>query len=196
MEEINKVIFLDMDGVVNSDELIEKWFDDKCKELSLKYQGYELRKKVREEFGVEFAHSTELIFPEFAQRITKICNETDCYIVWSSTWRKLDKYADIEAAKEMFNRNGLPGDRLIGYTPEIDQSWAGYCRGNEIALWIKNNTFGKIKKAAVIDDRIDAGYNLPDCAKYFNINEYIGIQDDDVKNIIDYLNDKEKKDNE
>ena len=192
-----KVIFLDMDGVVNSGELIEQWIRNKFAELENDgncYLGDELRLAVRKAFSDEFCHSEELVFPQLAEKITKIVNETSAKIVWSSTWRKLDRYEDMNKAKEMFNRRGLPGDALIGYTPTVGMSWEGLCRGTEINMWIKNNVYGEVEKAAVIDDRCDAGWNLPECAWFFQTNEYVGITDDDVKNIINYLNDKEKDD--
>lgn len=187
-----KIIALDMDGVVNSDHLIYDWLMNKREELKSSYNNdmfsEELRLAVRQAFNDEFDHSTELVFPELASRITKICNETDAYILWSSTWRKLDKYQDIEVAKDMFNRRGLPGNKLIGYTPSIGMSWGGNCRGSEISSWIHNNTVGNIIKCAVIDDRLDAGYNLPSCAKYFQTFCAVGINDYDVEDIINYLN--------
>ena len=182
---------LDMDGVVNSDELVEKWFNEKKEELNKNGVGFHksLKKMVWEAFDAEFCDSTELVFPELAERIMKICNETDAYIVWSSTWRKLEKYADIEAAKDMFNRRGLPGNKLIGYTPQIGTSWYGKNRSGEIKAWMdEHKDVYEILKCAVIDDRIDAGYDLYDNMKYFNTNEYIGITDHNVKEIIEYLN--------
>lgn len=191
-----KLLVLDCDGVINSDYLIRNWINNKFKELendpeySSDYE--KLRKAVSSEYAKEFCNLTELVFPELAKRISKIIEKTGAKILWSSTWRKLDKYANIDDAREMFNRRGLPGDALIGYTPEIGMSFSSNnCRGSEIALWINNNTFGEIEKAAVVDDRCDAGWNLPKCATFFPINEYVGITDADVKNIINYLNNDE-----
>lgn len=187
MEQQIKLIALDMDGVVNSDQLIQKWLLQKEKELKKIYRGDQLRLNLRKEFNKEFSNSTELIFPIFAERITKICNETNCYILWTSTWRKIEKYQDIKVAIDMFNRNGLPGDKLIGYTKGI--GIRGNCRGSQIAAWLRQNKQYNVIKCAVIDDRVDAGYNLPENAKYFNTNPYIGIQEYNVQDIINYLND-------
>jgi hypothetical protein len=133
----------------------------------------------------------ELVFPELAEKITKIVNETGCYILWTSTWRKLERYKNIEDAKEMFNRRGLPGDKLIAYTQSIGFAWSGNCsRGTEIKFWIEDNNEYNIVKCAVIDDRVDAGENLPENARYFFIED--GITDNDVKWIIDYLNNEEE----
>lgn len=191
MKKRFKIIALDMDGVVNSSKHISDWIYDKRNEIKKEnptINDDDLFKLTREAYQQEFNHMIELIFPDLAERITRICKETDCYIVWSSTWRKLQEYSNIEIAKEMFNRRGLPGNKLIGYTPQQGMSWEGHCRGNEIRLWINDNVYGEVTKCAVIDDRHDAGYNLPKCAKFFQINDQIGITEDDVEDIIKYLN--------
>ena len=189
-----KLIALDMDGVVNSGELCHKWISDRWKieeQNPNNLTDEDIRIAVRKAYQEEFVHMEELIFPELAEKITKIVNETDCYILWSSTWRKLERYSDIENAKEMFNRRGLPGDRLISYTPSVGMSWGGHCRGSEIKAWIKNNEEFNVIKCAVIDDRVDAGENLPDNASYFWIDDYVGITDENVEMIIEYLNRKD-----
>ena len=185
-----KLIGLDMDGVINSDELCYKWAEDRWKieeQNSNNLTNDDIRIAVRKAYQEEFVNMEELVFPELAKRITKICEETDCYILWTSTWRKLKRYQDIEVAKDMFNRRGLPGDRLIAYTPQIGMGWEGRCRGSEIKSWIINNEEYNVIKCAVIDDRIDAGENLPENAKYFWIDNYIGISDNNVNDIIEYL---------
>ena len=186
-----KLIALDMDGVVNSGKHIHKWINDRLKieeQNPNNLTNEDVRKAVREAYQKEFVHCEELVFPQLAKKITKICNETDAYILWSSTWRKLDRYEKIENAQEMFDRRGLPGDRLIAYTPQIGMSWAGYCRGREIAVWIKNNTEYNVLGCAVLDDRLDAGEFLPINAKFFPIDDSIGITNNNVEDVIKYLN--------
>ena len=183
-----KLIALDMDGVVNSNILIRKWFIDKEKELFELTNKQPTDTELRNIFSQEFKNSTELIFPQLAKYITEICEKTNAYILWTSTWRKLEKYSDINVAKDMFNRHGLPGDKLIGYTPQIGMSWYGRSRGSEIRAWLKNNNLTeKITHCAVIDDRVDAGENLPKNAKFFWIDPNQGISDYETINIINYL---------
>jgi hypothetical protein len=189
-----KIIALDMDGVVNSSQHINNWIITKREEIKKQYPefdplGDEIFQLTRKEYQKEFNHMIELIFPDLAERITRICNETDCYIVWSSTWRKLDEYENIETAKEMFNLRGLPGDRLIGYTPSLHNFYGSNLRGDEIRVWLESNIYGKIKKCAVIDDLIYAGFNLPENAKFFQTNYEDGITDKLVNKICRYLND-------
>jgi hypothetical protein len=184
-----KLIALDMDGVVNSNILIRKWFIDKEKELFELTNKQPTDTELRNAFKEEFKNSTELIFPQLAKYITEICEKTNAYILWTSTWRKLEKYSDINVAKDMFNRHGLPGDKLIGYTPQIGMSWYGRSRGSEIRLWLKNNNLTEeITHCAVIDDRVDAGENLPINAKFFWIDPNQGISNYETINIINYLN--------
>lgn len=190
-----KIIALDMDGVINSSKLIQKWIDDKWKieeQNPNNLTDEDVRLAVRKAYQEEFVHCEELVFPELAEKITKIVNETGCYILWTSTWRRLERYENIEDAKDMFNRRGLPGDKLIAYTPSIGLGWSNHCRGSEIKSWIKNNEEYDIIKCAVLDDRLDAGENLPDNAKYFWMDDSIGITDENVKDVIKYLNDDEE----
>ena len=115
---MKKLLVLDMDGVVNSDYLIRLWFDGKFAELEDDgVYGLDASLAVRKAYGEQFSNSTELVFPELAEHVSRIVQETDCSILWSSTWRLHSKYKNIETAKEMFDRRGLPGNALIGYTP-------------------------------------------------------------------------------
>ena len=193
MKKQIKIIALDMDGVVNSGKHIQKWIDDRWKieeNNTNNLTDEEIRIAVRNAYQQEFVHCEELVFPDLAKLVTEICEKTDCYILWSSTWRKLERYQDIEKTKDMFNRRGLPGERLIAYTPSVGMGWAGRCRGSEIKSWIMNNTEYEIMKCAVLDDRIDAGENLPDNAKFFWMDDVEGITKTNVEDVIEYLNEE------
>ena len=94
----------------------------------------------------------------------------------------------------MFNRRGLPGKALIGYTPflGIDKT-----RGEEIATAVKlfnsgGYTFNKdmeyeIVKAAVVDDDTFAGYSLPSCCRWFRTYDECGMTEAIMDEIINYL---------
>ena len=53
----------------------------------------------------------------------------------------MPEYSKVEDAVAMFNRRGLPGDALIGYTPNLGRM---SIRGDEIRLWLYNNKFGPV----------------------------------------------------
>lgn len=185
-----KLLALDMDGVINSNKLIRAWCDNEYnnfKKLFPEYSEEQLKAKVKEKYKEYFNHSKELIFSELAARVTEICEKTDCYILWTSTWRLLKEYKNMDDAKEMFNRHNLPGNKLIGYTPSLQSFYSSTLRGDEIRCWLESNIYGKIEKCAVIDDLIYAGFNLPDNAKFFQTNIEYGITKKHVKDICKYL---------
>lgn len=194
LEDPIKIIILDMDGVVNSNSLIRGWIDKKYKEKEKLFSDfYEVQKEVRKEYAKEFRNMRELVFPELAERITRICNETGAFILWSSTWRNLSEYQNLAVVRNMFKRRGLPEDRFIGYTPDLkgDRGWSygcGVCRGEEISFWFKNYLTDRKIVGAVIDDRSDAGMGIPEFTKFFQTDEEYGITEEQTQEIISYLN--------
>ena len=173
----DKILFLDMDGVVNSNNEIVNYLDDLTEN-----QCY-TREEARHQFNIEFCHYTELIFPIFAKRITNICEKTNCDIVWSTTWRTIRSYRNnLEYAQKMLTRRGIPGERLIAYTPILSYN----PRRDEIKLWLKNN--GKyIKKFAILDDTLEAKYNTKR-GKFFQTTIADGLTENIANDVIKWLN--------
>ena len=172
----DKILFLDMDGVVNSNNELEKYFSN------LQKNGY-TKENAFKQFQKDFCYSRELIFPIFAKRITTICEKCDCDIVWSTTWRTIREYRNnIEYARKMLIKRGIPGERLIGYTPYLPYSF----RHKEICLWLK--TYGKkIKRFAILDDRQDATYNTKR-GRFFQTTIKDGLTEEITNQVITWLN--------
>lgn len=171
----DKILFLDMDGVVNSNNELEKYF------FNLQKNGY-TKENAFKQFQKDFCYSAELIFPVFAKRITTICEKCDCDIVWSTTWRTIREYKrNLEFAQKMLTRRGIPGNRLISYTPITL-----YSRYMEIKLWLKK--YGKhIKKFAILDDNIDAKYNTKR-GRFFQTTIKDGLTEEITNQVITWLN--------
>lgn len=185
-----KIIALDMDGVVNSYHHIKEYIDNKRKELAAKGVPPEnLENEANKAFKEQFSCGKELIFEDLAANVKRICEETGCKILWSSTWRTVPEYLDLDKAREMFDKHNLPGDALIDATPDLggDSILGHVTRGSEISHWIKNNGKYKIEKCAVIDDRRDAGKDLPENAKFFKTWESDGLTEEITNDIITYL---------
>lgn len=185
MKKPIKILFADSDGACfNCNYLQALWLKNQTGDDEEKHK----------KFRKEFCDWTELVFPEMAARVTRIVEETGCKIIWSSTWRYLDEYKDISRAIEMFNRRGLPGESLIGYTPFTGTS---ALRGEEIAAAVKLFNFGgytfnkdmeyEIVKAAVVDDDTFAGYGLPSCCRWFRTYEDYGMTEEITDKVINYL---------
>lgn len=195
LNERKNILFLDMDGVVNSNYLLRKWFDDKFKEIKpedVPSDFESVRQYVNHEFYKEFKHGRELIFPELAQRLNEVINTCNVKLIWSSTWRCIDPYeTDINCARAMLERRGINGSRLIGYTPSFTRfGWGGYnCRISEILSFVKNNTYG-----ITFDDRLAAidDANLSelesDDIKFFGTEVENGITEKIKNDMIEYFN--------
>lgn len=183
-----KILFLDMDGVVNSNQEENKWFDEKIK------SGMSIE-ETEEMFLKEFCNYTELIFPKHANLVSKIVKETGCKIVWSSSWRKLIKYRRISDAIDMFNRRGLPGNSLIAYTPDMNL-YAYNPRGYEIKAFLDaykrgeyeaSFIYGKIIKAVSLDDVYEAEVGVNGESKLFRTTMMHGLTDEIAESVIKYL---------
>lgn len=189
-EEVYKLIALDMDGVVNSSQLIYTWIDSRYKELAHIEDSIQRRLRAKEEYFKEFANGYEAIFPELAAKISHICYETGADIVWTSTWRNSYPYRQIKDARYMFTRRGLLGDRLVGYTPDLGGDKYRCSRGAEIRSYLKSREIaeGLNIRCAIIDDRPDAGDGVPEYAKLFLVDERIGVTDSIAEDVIAFLN--------
>lgn len=174
-----KVLFLDMDGAgANSDKLIYGWIDKKVSE-GMTY------KEARNAYKEKFADGLEAIFPEKSKLVKKIIESTGAKIVWSTDWRKYEPYkSNISSAKEMLDRHNMCGYALVDYTP--DHGYYSF-RGDEIREYLEN-TKENIEKSAVLDDREDAGFNLPEGCLFFKTNSFDGITKNIADKIIKYFN--------
>lgn len=161
-----KIIFLDIDGVLN----YTNWY------VSERYQ------------NMQYDENNELeIDPACAERIINICNETDAKIVITSDWR-LSWYGTILR----LGRGGIPESYILDKTPEriwlkllgnknvnIDIS-----RGAEINDWLEFNP--ECTNYVIIDDRTDFKENQND--NFVHINPMYGITDEDMNKAIAILN--------
>jgi hypothetical protein len=112
---MEKVLFLDVDGVLTSTRYIVS-----------KYRSNKIWK------------NSDLDF-EAVQRLVKIVKDTNCSIVVSSTWRCFGIGPNSKIYKSLLEKDGkLICDAIIDKTSE---SLKGFCRGDQIQEWINNNKF-------------------------------------------------------
>ncbi len=111
-----KVVFLDFDGVLNSDKTTEKIYVGK---YGFRVTGFDTDK---------------------VQLVSKLCEETDADAVISSTWRDHFSLAEI---RELLSARGFTG-RVVGRTPKGDgykmSSDNKHMRGVEIQMYIDQCT--------------------------------------------------------
>jgi len=119
-----KVLFLDIDGVLNS----RKWYEANKDAINL-------------ESGIMYRSSVELD-PEACALVNELCESEDLRIVISSTWRRLHTKGEIT---DMFAYRGLFAP-VISQTPQLRSSF----RGQEIEEWLYARYI--VEKYVILDD--------------------------------------------
>lgn len=122
----NKIIFLDFDGVLNTEYY----------HCMLQYEG----RPWQDKHGAFFD-------PQAVEQLQRIVAATHADIVIESSW----KYLGLEAMQRMWNDRCLPG-RVIDVTPsaisdsvllsadlDITDPSSLHCKGAEIASWLADN---------------------------------------------------------
>lgn len=164
-----KILFLDIDGVLNSIDndyaMCELWRLDKSN-------------KSRDEFGT--------LFDERCVRWLKwIIEKTDCKIVISSTWRM----SGLKTIQLMWETRNLPGEVIditpVSVSPEIINLYAATNneadRGYEIQEWIDLN---KPEHYCIIDDDND----MLDHQHFVRTNKSTGINYSSAHGVVSILN--------
>lgn len=167
-----KVIFLDIDGVLNSEAYATRYH----KEI-LREKGYHI-----------------FVDPEAVNRVKKICDETEAKIILSSSWRLFDLKSTLKDLSDYRDLKPII-DYIIGITPRLNCDR----RGTEISYVIsridecvekgliaEQYKGEKIDFYIIIDDDNDMvgfQYDLLIRTDYFH-----GLTDEDVDKAIDLLN--------
>ena len=128
---MNKIIFLDFDGVLNTEHY----------QGLLQYQG----KPWQDEYGAFFD-------PKAVKQLKRIIDATDADIVVESSW----KYLGLDAMKELWKVRNLLGT-IIDITPSL----LGKNKGVEIASWLTEQANQNIRYAIIDDEYVILDSQLP-----------------------------------
>lgn len=136
---MRKVLFLDFDGVLNSEQ-------------------HYLTNSPQEELDKRaVAH------------LAKIIEATDCEIVISSTWRKFYSLEELRDILMDYGLPEQYGPKIIDKTPDLDKRISGSIlhtsakRGDEVRLWLEENNFDGNYVAVDDDEDFDPDQNLVLC---------------------------------
>ncbi len=175
---IDKIIFLDVDGVINSDQFT-RWCRD--------------NKEFLKEGG------SNHISPWLVKKVLNICEATGASIVMSSSWRL---WSLGQTLKNLSSKRDLRPilEKLVGITQRTDDRF----RGQEIKNFLEcckkgyfytdigeqlsdeRYTFSKEPKYVIIDDDNDM---LDEQLPFFVQTDFlVGITDEDVNKAIKILN--------
>ena len=129
--------------------------------------------------------------PELAARVSKLITDFDLYIVASTSWRLYYTQNDF---KELLTLRGLPGERLIGYTPNlIPSAWSHNMpdRADEIRAFLKDFK-EPVEFCIILDDDRDAFVKAPNimfCKTDFDL----GYTEEDDRGVRSWINEFLKK---
>lgn len=148
--KIDKLIFLDFDGVIVTRKTRYNHFDSECMEF-----------------------------------LKELVDETNAFIVISSTWKHGNSFRVLRALFEPFGMF----DRIIGVTPNLNGDWV---RGQEIDKWLKepelmisSDKFElDVKGFVILDDDSDM---IPHMDKLVQVEPDQGLTKEDVKNAMKLL---------
>lgn len=183
---MKKLIFLDIDGVLNNATFKTNWMKAH-KGLDKNY--LEIR------FNHLFINATEMDFyngyivPENLENFNRIIDATNADVVFSSDWRFINdgnynNVADIDIIKQLFRVREIKGN-VIGATPYIFKN----PRDIEILRYIKSNNI-QDTKIVVIDDLREAGEAIryiPD-SLFIWTNYNTGLTKEEADKAIEFLN--------
>ncbi len=146
------VIFLDVDGVLNSEAYAIK-LDEKHRQL-----GHTEPSSPKRETTCDCFKLYHQIDRDAIERLNRLVAATDAKIVVSSTWRKLFDLPDL---RQMLEGHGLVGE-IIGATPEghdepemlavyghVERMYRGY----EIDFWLRSHP--EVDRFVILDDGSD-----------------------------------------
>lgn len=165
MSQRNKFIFLDLDGVLNSNlYYCEKHHDKRYAEAMAQYPA-------------ELALGVSMIDPVAVDNLNKILEATDAKIVVSSSWRHDSYLPDI------FKAVGIKAP-IFSITPFSESR----IRGEEIQAWLDKQT--EPYTYVILDDDSDM---LESQLPYFVQTDWMkrGLSQDDAKQAIKILNENE-----
>ena len=159
------ILFLDIDGVLNSETHASSYTEDEWENLT---------------------YFEKHIDNKAIQIINHICDKTKAQVVISSTWRC---GRGIEQLQNILNFRGATF-KVIDKTPEYDISYRGY----EIDAWISKNrskdkdgNYFEFTNYAILDDDI-GDMLIKQKDNIFKINRLTGITRKDADRIVEFLN--------
>lgn len=164
---MRKIIFLDLDGVLNSEDYASEEILVEGKETFRGYGGHFREKHIATLDNV-------LWDPKCVSYLKRIVEASNAQIVISSTWRH---YFSVKKFKEMFALYGWTDAPVIDKTIELGKYINdGTCRGLEINEWLSRNT--DVTSYVIIDD-IPQFLTEQNC-NFINTDFQTGLSEEDI----------------
>ena len=164
-----RVLFLDIDGVLNSDDFLT---------LAHAASGLSVTK-----FRADpWRH----LDPVLVARLNRVVATTGAVVILSSDWRKAPRNPGVDGTQAALDRVGATF-HLAGATPVLPgKTWRGACRGDECQAWL--DAHPAVTAWAAVDDRDDFGA-WP--SRLVQTDPMVGLTDADADRLIALLTEKQ-----
>lgn len=174
-----KVLFLDIDGVLNSSD----WFEYSL--YCIKNDMYNRVLNFVEINDERIKRKLSMIDDRAIANLNRIVEETGCKVVLSSSWRS-SRESDNALTEYILELKGFKYE-LYGVTPRIWAKEFGTQRGEEIQAWMdKESEKNEIESFVILDDDSDM---LPEqMGNFIHVDGQVGLIDKDVFEAIEILN--------
>ncbi len=165
-----KVLFLDVDGVLNSSDWFYKTKEARVAAAKLNRDDSEIQKM--------YDHKLTQLDHDAVALLNTIVEQTGCSIVLSSTWRK---FMELHTFKKMMTEKGFKySDVILDITQDFVCSGS---RGWEIHDWL--NYHPHVESFCILDDDCDMWHLLP---WLVNTSGLTGLSSSDVDLAVKMLN--------
>jgi hypothetical protein len=174
---ISRILFLDVDGVLNHIEWAERRPDRRKITNDMNEEDVE---RIRAEYGFD---------PVCVEHLSTLVERAGCDIVISSTWRKmgLGQSGHLHMQRMLTHRGFKYRDRIIGSTPVLDRMvgsmglLVAQPRGLEIQAWL--DAHESVSNFVILDDESDMAH-LSSRLVQTNYNDG-GLRVDHVHEVVD-----------
>lgn len=173
-----KLIFLDVDGVLNCDATFAREPSEHTKNLP---------KNCPEEERL-FARMKDMLEPEMVERFNSLVERSGAEVVVSSSWRL--HFESFERLRFFFEAIGgiVPG-KIIAMTPRVYPGMRfseSPLRGKQIQAYLDENHNGEDDlRIVILDDNDEMAHLRP---RFVRTNERFGLTETDVQEALKILN--------
>ena len=174
-----KVLFLDIDGVLNSDN----WFAYRI--YCVKNNMVNILMNFVDTDDCNIKHKLTMLDDRAIANLNRIIEETGCKVVLSSLWRSPSESENI-FTQDLLKLKGFKYE-FYDVTPRLWFSDFSTRRGEEINVWLdKESEKHEIESFVILDDDSDI---LPEQMNNFvHVDGQVGLTDRDVLIAIEILN--------
>lgn len=173
-----KILFLDMDGVLNSEESFHLNHVARCEESFSRGENAP--------FAPQFCWPMGHIYPPLVERLNKIVDATDCQIVLSSSWRVMNSCTLENLGKWLTEKGFRYAHNLLDKTGQDDVNY----RGGEIQTWLDEHH--NVSAYVILDDDsfdiVGEKTNKKHPNNFVKTDFIWGLQDKQMEQAINILN--------